>query len=559
MSDLDDDLLALAGGAESGSETEFTEPISKRSKSDKSLGEAEDDDDDDEVLSKKRRIDKSDLEFDDDNGEEDDEDGDGFDDAGDADDLINPYPLEGKFKDEADRDKLESMDEMQREQILFDRTQEMERFNEKKYLQQRMMQQKKMKKLQSLPKATRSSNRTKGSTNKSSKLDKLNELRKQREQKSKKQDRGYDDEDEDDEDDDEEEEEEESDGYDSDVKWGGVSKSKSKPKSNSPATLKEINLATVGRSLLAKFCFYSNFKDIIIDCYSKINLGVDKRTHKPIYRLVKIMDVVSRPEKEYKLQASKCDLYLLVSQNRKQTKEFPITIFSDSSIVQEEFDRYIYELKKTGETVDFRDEVMYKADQIKNFINKGVSDKDVNDMIARKQKLQETRDGGEISGFDAVFKKARLMDELKIARQQLNSENVRKIIEKLKKLDKVLAGHSKPNEGSESYNTMTKVNERNRKLNSTNIRKAEIKSKNNVVAFDGGDPFSRLKTVTRIFYQDMINQENEKAMNDAKANLLELLLEKSKQEEKIALSSYRVLGEMDRLIKGVEIDFEIEV
>ena len=52
--------------------------------------------------------------------------------------MIDPYPLEGKYKDEADREALDNMDEMEREQILFERMQEMDKYRERKYLQERM-------------------------------------------------------------------------------------------------------------------------------------------------------------------------------------------------------------------------------------------------------------------------------------------------------------------------------------------------------------------------------------------------------------------------------------
>ncbi|ODV79078.1 plus-3-domain-containing protein [Suhomyces tanzawaensis NRRL Y-17324] len=554
MSDLDDDLLALAGGAgDSGEESDGYEPtLSKRSRSEeKDDGAVEDDDDDDEALSsKKRRIDTSDLEFDDD--EEDEED----------DELVNPYPLEGKYKDEDDRDKLESMDEIQREQILFERTQEMERFNEKKYLQQRMKQQKKLQKQQSggTAKATRSSNRNKDSNVKTSKLDKLSELRKQREQKSRKNYDDYEDDEEEEEDDDDLRDDEEEDDYeDGVVTWGGASKSKSK-RSNVRSNLDDINKIRVGRSLLSKYCFYAFFSDLVIDCFARINLGMDKRTRKPMYRMVKIVDVRSIPEKAYRLNNAKSDLFLKVSQNRKQTKEFPISIFSDSPITPDEFKTYEHELDKTGESIEYQDEATEKYNQIQYYLNKGVSDKDVNEMLEKKRKLLDTKKSdGALTGVDAVFRKSKLLDELKIARQQGDAQKSTAIIEKLKAIEDAMASRAKSSNTSESLNTMSKVNERNRKLNSTNIRKAEIKTKNAVVQFDGGDPFSRLKTVTRMFYQGLTAEENEKALNDARLNLQEKLAEKSKQEEKIATSTYRLLGEMDKLIKTIDIDINLEL
>ena len=89
---------------------------------------------------------------------------------------------------------------------------------------------------------------------------------------------------------------------------------------------------------------------------------------------------------------------------------------------------------------------------------------------------------------------------MKIAKQQGNLEKVQEIIEKLKDIDEILESQTSNQPTSKSLNTMTLVNERNRKLNSTNIRKAEIKFKSTAAQQQSdGDPFSRLKTATRMF------------------------------------------------------------
>lgn len=544
MSDLDDDLLALAGAGTDESDADFDDVPLKR------VADSEG--------SAPKRARTGDSE---DSNEAEDDGGDAADDQYEEEEveLKNPYPLEGKYIDEEDRENLLEMDEVQREQILFDRSLEMERYTEKKYLQQRMKQQKQQSAGAGDKKATRSSNRTKQTVgNKSSKLDKLSELRKQREQKTRRQTGGDDYEDEDDEDDDEPDEEDEEDayGYEEEVVWGSTNKSKYKPRSYERATIEDIKKIQVGRSLLAKHCFYSNFSDVVVDTFGKINLGMDKRTRKPIYRMVQIVDVKSVPEKPYNLPSTKCDIYLTVSQNRSQKKDFPISIFSDGDISLEEFERYLKELSKTDDDLPYQFDVEEKHEQLQSFLNKGLSDKDVNDMIEKKQKLQ-----GTMRSFDAVFQKTKLMDELKIAKQRNEPEKVKQLTEKIKLIENMLLSNAAQNETS----GMSKVNERNRKLNQTNVRKAELKNiselKKALEAKEdtGGDPFSRLKTVTRMFYQDLVNQENEKALEDAKRNYENKMAEKSKSESKIASSTYRVLGYMDKLIGEIEIDLDLDI
>ncbi|CAH2355595.1 RNA polymerase-associated protein Rtf1p [[Candida] railenensis] len=571
MSDLEDDLLALAGDGVSDSEFE-PQDFKKRSSPTNSS-----------TKRRKTTVRDFDDEIDEDEevGEDDDqikdyEDEDEDDDE--EDNLVNPYPLEGKYRDEEDRENLLKMDEIQREQTLFDRSQEMESYNEKKYLQQRLKQQKAQAE-GAKDKKTRTSARSKmvKSTSKSNKLDKLSELRKQRDQKSRRESKrkDYDDyeEDEEDEEEDEGEEELEEDeedeygynDYEDKVVWGsGASSSRSSrvKRSTERAQFENLSQIKVGRSMLHRFCFYSNFSDAVIDCFARINVGIDKRTRRPIYRMVQIVDVKNIPEKAYKFPSTMVDIYLTVAQNRTQKKDFPMTVFSDSPITREEFDRYVIELNKTDEELPYLDDVKEKINVLNQFMNREISDKDVNEMIKRKQQLNaSTGDGQNLEGFDAVFQKSRIRDELKVAKQEKNFSKISKLEKKLEDLEVIVANTT--NKVTSGGLTMSKVNERNRKLNQTNIRIAELKSsqlkKIAEATSDGGDPFSRFKTNTRMFYQDLVNEENEKALVDARINYEKEMAEKTEMDAKIASSSYRSLGVMDDLIKNIELDIEIKI
>lgn len=500
MSDIDDDLLALAGVTDSEEE------------------------------SPKRKYDDF---------EADDEDA-GYSPES---ELVNPYPLEGKYKDEQDRVQLEEMDEITREEILFERSQEMERYNEKKYLTDRMK------------KGTRSSKRVKNS-GKDEKTNKLSELRKQREKKQRSQYSDYEEDEEEEEEDNELDEDDLDldlgDDYNEDkVVWGRKS-NVARNRTYTRAEYKDINRIHVGRSVLLKYCFNPDFENIIIDCYGRINLGVNPTTKQTNYRMVKIIDVEHKPDKKYKVPNFQSDLYLIVSQNKKQTKSFPMNIFSDNKIEESEFQKYLSELAKTNEEIDYVDDVNEKYEQLKNELyEKSLTDHEINEMIENKQKLFKT-----LNGFNAVVQKAKLIDQLKIAKQQNDLQKIELVTEELKNLDMMLSSSISRDKESNT-NSMAKVNERNRKLNLENIKKAELKVSMMKKLNDedqGGNPFLRLKTVTRVFYQDIINLENEKANKDAKLNLKEMISQKETNEQKIARSSYRVLGVMDDLINDIEFD-----
>lgn len=548
MSDLDDDLLALAG-ADSGSDEDVN--VAKRAGADEGsrkrlkTGSSEDEDEDEEEGG----------DNDDDEDEEDFDEEAGGDDDGDADDskiydeeeeeeeeLTNPYPLEGKYKDEEDRERLLDMDEIEREQTLFDRSQEMDRYNEKIYLRQRLKQ------AQGTEKKTRTSSRQAAQGARSSKLDKLSELRKQRERKSRKAAADdYDDEEEEEEEEEEIEEDDEEAYGDEEVVWGS-GKSKFRPRSFEKASAAHINKIKIGRSFLSKYLYYRNFGEAVAKSFGKINVGVDRRTRRPMYRVVQIEEVVTYPQKQYLVGETRTDMYLLVSQNRQQQKEFPFTVFSDGDIFPEEFQRYLQELGKTNEDPPYVDDVNDKAEELHRLMNSGLTNQDIDEMISRKQRMKNG-----MRAYDAVYEKSKAMDEIRVAKQEGNVEKVKELSARVREMEDILVRDNERASKS-SLTSMSKVNERNRKLNQTNVRKAELKSMKKGSESIEGDAFSRLKTNARVFYKDIANEENQKALQDARANYDTMIAEKNEIEAKIATSTYREMGVFDKMIAQVDVN-----
>lgn len=64
-----------------------------------------------------------------------------------------------------------------------------------------------------------------------------------------------------------------------------VGRSPSIPKDDPPAELREINRARVGRSNFAQVCFYPGFEDAITGCYARVNIGPNQDTGLNEYRL----------------------------------------------------------------------------------------------------------------------------------------------------------------------------------------------------------------------------------------------------------------------------------
>lgn len=228
-----------------------------------------------------------------------DSDGHNFHDDGDR------YPLEGKFMHSADKKQIMAMTEMEREQVLAERAQEIERDRQNRALRQllnaREAENKKADKKRKAGSADldetqrkTSRQRTKiggGKVGESSTgIDSLKRARAEKNDRQRRRDedkerhkdsRGND-------------RDESSDmdaSGDSEVEWD-ASKSKSNKKSPSPdyrdaepAVLYDIERVRVGRSRFAIVCFYPGFEEAITGTFVRVSIGVDKQTNQNLYRM----------------------------------------------------------------------------------------------------------------------------------------------------------------------------------------------------------------------------------------------------------------------------------
>lgn len=479
-------------------------------------------------------------------GEDDDDD----------DDLkepVNPYPLEGKYKNEKDRAELENMPEMQRESILFERSQELRKYNDKKLLAQRAKQNQAQKQ--------RSSSRSQKvkESSRSVKSSKLSELKKQREKKNRRANR-EDYEDEDDEDDEEEDpydlgDDEDEDTYEpefndyggSDVKWAESSKRKT-------VELSDINRIKTGHSIAEKFCFYPGFSTAIVGTFGRISVA------KNDYRMVKIEKVIHA--KPYTLGNIRTDQYFVVSQPGKDTKSFNMNYFSDEKISEAEFakyNQYISDANAAGKRASLPSlrDLEDKYQELKQFASKKLEGTMFEEFIRRKSMFNDTS-----VGANYVLKKSEFEQKLQVAKDRSDFRAIKDYSERLRKLESHFQ-KSNPNRvaAGSSSDQFAKLNEKNRKLNMRSVKEAELinSEKRRTGTTDKSDPFRRLTTRSRMYYQEIQKEENEKAKNDAIVAAQEASEKEAKEKLLLKQAKYRNLGEMDRLISAIDFKFDITI
>jgi RNA polymerase-associated protein RTF1 len=87
----------------------------------------------------------------------------------------------------------------------------------------------------------------------------------------------------------------EANGQSDNVEWddGKHRRSVSAPKDDPPADLRDIQRARIGRSNFAQVCFYPGFEQAITNCYTRVVIGVNKETGQNEYRLCLIKSEIA--------------------------------------------------------------------------------------------------------------------------------------------------------------------------------------------------------------------------------------------------------------------------
>ena len=108
------------------------------------------------------------------------------------------------------------------------------------------------------------------------------------------------------------------------------------PKDDPPAELRDIQRARVGRSNFAQVCFYPGFEEAITGCYARVNIGPNAETGLNEYRLCLVTGFTQG--KPYAMDAPNgrafvTDQYAKLAHG-KAVRDFPFIACSDSSFTE---------------------------------------------------------------------------------------------------------------------------------------------------------------------------------------------------------------------------------
>ncbi|BFZ65343.1 RNA polymerase-associated protein rtf1 [Saitoella coloradoensis] len=520
--DLDNELLELAGHADGSS------PAPQRS----------------EPSKKRRRANSDDFDASSDEGESEEEErqgGESEDEESDEEAAL-PYPLEGKYKDEADRAYVLGLTEVERESLLYDREMEHEKIMEAFEVAQRARQQRASQTSKSRQSKVSDTTR-RSARDKKVKTDtksKLSELVKRREDKSKgvksrrddsespddldRKDLGWGD----------------SDDSDADEVHRPQPRRREAEEETGTITLEGINAIRISRKFLGKFLYYPAFENAIRDAFVRINIGQDRGEN--VYRVAQIKGVVEKG-KTYNVEGTPTNLRL-ECQHGKAVKDFEMSFVSSSPITEKEYARWVKtcedeKIKPPGQRT-----VERKIEELKEFTAYTLTPEDITAMLEKKQALRK-------QPGNHIIEQNHLKQRLAIALSKGNTEEASQIQSRLEDLEQIAAQYTKEHESRLSK--LARLNERNRRANVEEVRKAELRNiqeaKKAAAVGKAADPFARLKTVPKRYYNSQPTSDASQTATPQPDAAPEVVPETTTVKKPV--------GGVDDVIASIDIDIDL--
>ncbi|EXV04429.1 Plus-3 domain protein [Metarhizium robertsii] len=583
MSDIEDELLALAGGDsedEGSARSRGGSESPRRSRNDagkskKSKRRARQDDSEEEGEASSAPSSPNSLESA--PMDESDSDAEPAPRVGGTDED-DKYPVDGKFTSEAERAEIMAMREVDRERILAERMDEVERQRQRRRLRQmieeterRNVKKKRSADTAELEEGQRKASRQRTGKGNESAMDTLRRARAEKAKRKEDKTRGRDysparrDSD-------------EGESGDDFSRARSRTPEKEEEKEAPPAELKDFERVRLGRNEFAQVCFTPGFESAIAGCYIRIALGPHPETGVEQYRMAVIKGfTTSRP---YALTGPQgpfvTDQYVKAAHG-KAVKEFPFIAASSGKFT---------EVTCTNENVKLPTKAYLadKIDEINNLINHKWTSEEIKARLAKRNELKRRFDPAERERV------GKLLDEAVARGNETKAQELQEELEQLgtqRLAFRTTLGSSKNLDGPRAATEQDRLAERNRenrRMNAELVRKAQLKEKARAreieMALKRGeqvadDPSRRLRTKAK-FVHDVNDTPQKLSANGSEASTPangtpkvaatkpEMLSHLAKLQEKNYSESNGVPGIHkplmdDDVIGALDLDIDVEI
>ncbi|KAK2460870.1 hypothetical protein APHAL10511_007340 [Amanita phalloides] len=435
----------------------------------------------------------------------------------------DPYPFEGKYKDEMDRQwqvvfaipklaadpchRLMGLPEIERERILADRADQKQLLDDEKILSQMVREQRGAVTANGdddrVSAAAKRQHTARGSTKeKTKKLDELKARRKAKDEKKKSRQlspkRDHSSSSMDMEISDEESEDGQITKYDEEEEKERklLDKLNSAPRKaheeDHPAELANLEKCRLSRDHLAKYCMAPWFEEYVQGAFVRYLIG--HQDEGPVYRICEISNLAVDLVKPYNVNNKTVDQAFELKHG-KSVRVFTMDKVSNGPFVDKEFERFKTTLMAEKVQLPTKKQLERKVAQMEKLITQPITESDVSAMLARKSQLSKNKTA-------ALFtmERSRLTQARTLAQRRRDFAEVTEIDKKLEELNANSEISPAQTSVVEEEDKLAKVNERNRRANLEAVRRAEHaeaerkRKERKLAAMQGGD--GRLKAMT---------------------------------------------------------------
>ncbi|KAG8750021.1 hypothetical protein FRC12_013110 [Ceratobasidium sp. 428] len=242
-----------------------------------------------------------------------------------------------------------------------------------------------------------------------------------------------------------------------------------KEEKEEPATLQDFHKARLTREQLAKFCHVTWFQELVqgeftkwvwcVGAYVRYLIGNDEAG--PIYRLCEIVDLGPDLVKPYNIE-SQVTNQVLELRHGKDTRHFPMDKVSNGLLTEREVERYLRICQSENVKLPTKSRLEKKAQALHKLTSQHFTDSDITKIMERKMALQQRPSHAQV-----LQEKSRLNQARNLARSRRDTAEVAELDAKIAELE------AQSDTRAPVEDQWAKVNERNRRLNLEQTKKAE--------------------------------------------------------------------------------------
>lgn len=278
-------------------------------------------------------------------------------------------------------------------------------------------------------------------------------------------------------------------------------------------TCEKLNEVRLSRCKMENWCHAPFFKDTVVGCFVRINIGQHQTTKKSIYIAAQIVDVMETP-KIYNLGNTRTNKGIKLRHAREPERVFRLEFVSNDPFSDSEFNKWFENMEKDRCDLPGREFFERKKKDIQNALNYQYTDSDIEVIIQEKERFKNRP-------VNFALKKTKLMKEKELAELNGDNDKVDRINQELEELEaeaKTLDRKRTQNIAAISY-----INERNRMRNIQEAERALVEQ-GLIQKTMKDDPFTRRKCTPTMIH--MFNKSKSGLKPEAVSSVSEDLTDK---------------------------------